>query len=833
MAKTTKKKTSKSKKQEVSYHKQPAGMTTERWQAELRRQFAAANPFQVEKISAETVFADYEVTNPASRNTYKVALRSVKPEANFCSCYDFKINGLGTCKHIEAVFQYISKKRLKKHLKTAEPRDYSSVYVDYQDHRAIRLRIGTEAETELISLAVDYFDDDLCLTDEGLAHFDAFLLQAKALAPSFRCYEDALERVLELREYQRRARKIEALSKTKCTDFLNGLLKFPLFPYQEEGTLFAYKNGRSIIGDEMGLGKTMQAIALAELIQREHHIEKVLILVPTSLKYQWKTEIEKFTGREDIMVIEGNALTRKAQYRQAGPFYKIAGYHAALYDWAEMDEAGFDLIILDEAQRIKNWRTKIAQSVRRIQSRHIVVLTGTPIENNLEELYGLTQFVDPFALGARHDFFKRYQITSENGRIIGYQNLNEIRQILADRLIRRTKKEVLSQLPPRTDRNLVIPMTKEQTIMHREYADQVAKLVAKWQRFSYLDEQDRKNLLKFLNMMRMVCDSTYIVDPQTNFQTKVDELRNILSDILEIEGEKVVVFSQWARMTNLVARALEEMGVNYRHLHGEVASKDRGALYTDFNQDPEVRVFLSTDAGGVGLNLQSAAWLISLDVPWNPGVLEQRIGRIYRFGQDKPVNIINLISQGTIEHNLLGVLQFKKSMAAGVLDAGDDCIFLGDDKFKKFMESVEMITRDTQVPAGSENEARADDPTDLPDASALPEPLLIPAEAQPETTDMEPELPEPRRQKTGAPKADTDQTQERQPQTLVQEGINFFGRLASTLNDREATARLVEQIVEKDEKTGQTYVKLPVESEAVVKDVFQLLGNLFKNMGQS
>lgn len=832
------KKSKKKAPKEVPYHKQPEGMSLEHWQAALRRQFAADNPFLVEKISPERVYADYEVSNPASGNTYKVALRSAKPGANFCSCFDFKINGLGTCKHIETVFQYIAHKRLKRQLKMEETRAYSSVYVDYQHQRAICLRVGTDAETEMIDLAIDYFDDHLHLTEEGLAQFDSFLQNARTISPDFRCYDDALERVLELREHQRRSRKIQHLSKPERKKFLDGLLQLPLFPYQEEGVLFAYQNGRAVIGDEMGLGKTAQAVALAELMRREHHIEKVLILAPTSLKYQWKTEIEKFTGREEAAVVEGNALARKAQYQKNGWFYQIAGYHTALYDWAEMNAADFDLIILDEAQRIKNWRTKIAQSVRRIHTRYSVVLTGTPIENNLEELYGLVQFVDPFVLGARHHFFKRYQIMSENGRIIGYQNLHEIRQTLANRLIRRTKKEVLTQLPKRSDKNLVIPMTQEQNAMHREYADQVAKLVAKWQRWGFLDEQDRNNLLKFLNLMRMVCDSTYIVDTQTNYQTKIDELRNILSDILEIEGEKVVVFSQWARMTGLVATALNEMGISFRHLHGDVPGKDRGALYDDFNRDPEVRVFLSTDAGGVGLNLQRAAWLVNLDIPWNPGVLEQRIGRIYRYGQEKPVNIINLVAQGTIEHNLLGVLQFKKSMAAGVLDAGDDCIFLGDDKFRKFMESVEMITRDSIVPVGAEEEAPADELVEQPDESAKPEPLFVPEEEETPFLDeisqqSEQESPNQQRHSSGASQSNNLAGKNREPQTLVQDGIRFFTQLANTLSDRDATARLVAQIVEKDEKTGQTYVKLPVESEAVVKDVFQVLGNLFQSMNQN
>lgn len=819
------KKKTKKKQKEVPYHRRPEGMHMEQWQIALRKQFVQDNDFVIEKTSPEIVYADYLVSNPASRNTYKVALRSPDHRGhNFCSCYDFRISRLGTCKHIEAVFRLIAKKRLRKHLKFPEERSYTSVYLDYRAGKNVRLSIGTDQLEEFADLSMDYFDNQLFLTEKGLAHFEVFLQKARSLSPDFRCYEDALEYVLELREHQRRIEKVYGMDLAKRNKWLGGLVRTELFPYQKEGVLFAYQHGRVIIGDEMGLGKTLQAITAAELLRRELGISKILILAPTSLKYQWKTELEKFTGQQAV-VIEGNALARQREHREGEAVYKIASYHSALFDSAAMNEAGYDLLILDEAQRIKNWKTKIAQNVRRIHTRQVFVLTGTPIENNLEELYGLVQFVDPFALGPRHVFFPRYQTTDDNGRVIGYENLGEIRKLLEQRLIRRTKKEVLTQLPKRSDKNLVVPMTQPQREMHREFADQVAKLVLKWQRMKYLDEQDRQKLLKFLNLMRMVCDSTYIVDQNTNYQTKVDELRNILTEILEIEGEKVVVFSQWARMNDLVAKELDELGVGYRYLHGQVPGKERGALYTEFNQNPEVRVFLSTDAGGVGLNLQSAAWLINLDIPWNPGVLEQRIGRIHRLGQEKPVNIINLVAQGTIEHNLLGVIQFKKSMAAGVLDDGEDTIFMGDSKFKQFMASVETITRGTTIGEMSSvepdeieqpNIAPSDEEALAPDFAAEPEPL-----PRKHTETYEPEeqstLPAP-----SSPRAE--------PAALIQNGMQFLGQLAQTLSDPQATKRLVDTIVQKDEKTGQTFVKLPVENEQAVEGMLNLLGGLLKAM---
>jgi SNF2 family DNA or RNA helicase len=822
-----KKNTPKKKKPEtISHSFKPEKMTVEQWQIALRRQFVQENDFEIKKISPETVYADYTVWNPGTRNTYKVALRSPDHKGdNYCSCYDFRVSRLGTCKHIEAVLLHISKKRLKKHLKTPVEREYSSVYLDYREGKTIKLRIGSAFEAEFIDLSLDYFDDHFTLTEYGLLHFEEFLHKARTLDHDFRCYEDALEYILEQREHQRRIRQVQKMTPKQQENMLANLVKTDMFPYQQEGVLFAYQHGRVIIGDEMGLGKTVQAIAATELFRRETGISRVLILAPTSLKYQWKTEIEKFTG-QTAQVIEGIATQRHRQHREGETLYNIASYHTALFDSQAMHEAGYDLIILDEAQRIKNWRTKIAQSVRRIHTRYVLVLTGTPVENNLEELYGLVQFVDPFALGPRHTFFPRYQTTDSNGRVIGYENLGEIRHLLTQRLIRRTKKAVLKQLPKRHDKNLIVPITQEQREMHREFADEVAKLVLKWQRLKFLDEQDRLKLLKNLNMMRMVCDSSYIIDQSTNYQTKVDELRNILAEILEIDGEKVVIFSQWSRMNDLVVKELDAMGVQYRYLHGGVPGKNRGALYTEFNQNPEVRVFISTDAGGVGLNLQSAAWLINLDIPWNPGVLEQRIGRIYRLGQEKSVNIINLVAQGTIEHNMLGVLQFKKSMAAGVLDDGEDVIFMGDSKFKQFMASVETITRDTMGEVATiepdemeKPNVKHDEPEEIPAAAqGIPEiePVL------PDDLDQPDDMPEP------APARNTAAASS--PEALVQNGIQFFSQLAKTLSDPDATQRLVKNIVQKDENTGQTYVRLPIENEQAVEGVLNLIGGLFKAM---
>ena len=217
-------------------------------------------------------------------------------------------------------------------------------------------------------------------------------------------------------------------------------------------------------------------------------------------------------------------------------------------------------------------------------------------------------------------------------KVIGYKDLNDIGVLLKDVMLRRRKKEVLKDLPARMDKNLFVPMTIEQFQMHKEFKEVVSKLVRKWKKMGFLNEEDRQRLLNNLNLMRMVCDTTFIIDQETNYQTKLDELSNILDEIISMPGEKVVIFSQWERMTRLVAKMLTEKEIGFQYLHGSIPSKDRQALFTHFNNDADCRVFLSTDAGGLGLNLQTASYMINLDIPWNPAVLEQRIGRIYRLG---------------------------------------------------------------------------------------------------------------------------------------------------------------------------------------------------------
>ena len=457
----------------------------------------------------------------------------------------------------------------------------------------------------------------------------------------------------------------------------------------------------------------------------------------------------------------------------------------------------------------------------------MIVLTGTPLENRLEELHSIVGFIDKFKLGALFRFLDNHQIKDKTGKIIGYKDLNQINKTLKDVLVRRTKSEISDQLPERIDKNYFVDVTKEQFEIHEDYAASVARLVFKWRKFGFLSEKDRQRLLIFLSCMRMVSDSTYILDQKTRHDTKIDELIIILKEIFENSDEKIVIFSQWERMTRLVGAELEKMNIEYEYLHGGVPSAKRKDLINNFTNDPKKRVFLSTDAGGVGLNLQAANVLINIDLPWNPAVLEQRIGRVHRLGQHKPVRIYNLISKGTIEERILGLIAFKKSVFTGVLDGGEDRVLMGESKFNKFMKSVETITKEVEDEKkddifGEEN--YLDETEKVEEISKLGK-IDIKTKVTKTTADKD-------KKEIISERKPLETQPNREINELLTAGVSFFQKIGSAFADIQSGKIQISDFVEKDKETGQTSIKLPVKDEETVLNVMNSIVGMFKAFGK-
>lgn len=825
----TKKKTLRKKKiKKVSYHRKPDDMTLDEWQIALRKQFGKQSKFDLTNLGDHPIFSDFIIRNPETGNEYKIAIRSKDESANFCSCMDFKTNRLGICKHLGYAIPKLSRKRgHAKLFKEGHQKSHTSIYLDYRNDRNIKISIGSKNIRKYQQLAKTYFDEKGMLKRTGFTKFEKILEAGREIDSSFRCYEDALEFILKERDKIKRQRKVTRLFKDGLNSkIFSQLIKVKLYDYQKQGVIFNINAGRSLMADDMGLGKTIQAIATAEFYKKYSKINKTIIVCPTSLKYQWKHEIERLT-KSKAHVVEGSVLKRKEQYKTVEDFYLILGYRMAANDLKYINQVEADLIILDEAQRIKNWKTKTSTAIKKLYSQYAIVLTGTPIENKLEELYSIMQFIDQYKLGPLYRFLDRYKITNpESGKTIGYQNLKEINEILKDILIRRIKKHVLTQMPKRQDKILLVPMTKEQQEVHGESADAVARLVHKWRRMNFLSEPDRIRLMKNLSRMRMVCNSTYMIDKKTRFDMKITELMAILEEFFCNPEEKVVIFSQWARMNDLVAAELESRNMSFQYLHGGVPSHKRQDLLKTFREDSECRVFLSTDAGGVGLNLQNASLVVNLDIPWNPAILEQRIARVYRLGQKRIVQVINLVSARTIEHRMLDVLKFKNSLAQGVLDGGDDMIFLSGAKFNNFMGKIEDLTE-------QKGEARSDSGTSLEEIqeeikeqNELVEKMPL-VNTFPEDDDVRTDSSNSSKNPEKQPLAKSTYNAA-EPNEVLQNGIAFFQGLVTTLRSPQKTEMLVKSITEKDEQTGKTYLKIPIESEDLVQNALTLIASFLK-----
>jgi len=469
-------------------------------------------------------------------------------------------------------------------------------------------------------------------------------------------------------------------------------------------------------------------------------------------------------------------------------------------------------VIVDEAQRVKNWNTIAARALKRIDSSYAIVLTGTPLENKLEELISIVQFVDQHRLGPTWKLLHEHQVKDEAGRVTGYTKLEKIGQTLAPVMIRRRKSEVLQQLPSRTDQNLLVPMTEPQMVYHQENADEVAKIVRRWRKTRFLSDRDQRGLMIALQNMRMSCNSTYLLDQETDHGVKADELAALFDELLAEPDAKAVVFSQWTRTHDIVIRRLEARGIGYVSFHGGVPSDKRPALVERFRDNPACRVFLSTDAGSTGLNLQHASTVVNMDLPWNPAILEQRIARIHRMGQTRPVQVINFVAKGTIEEGMLSTLAFKRSLSAGILDGGSGEISLGGSRLNRFMKDVESVT-------GNIGEGEAVTPAEEVSNIVTTDGA---ASVEGGGADEKSSAEETATARAGGPKAPSRDTGSDPWQALAQIGAQFVAALAAA-NDPNAVAH---PWIERDPTTGAQNLKMPLPAPETARQLANALSVL-------
>ncbi len=604
----------------------------------------------------ETVFGIHKVSG-AGGSTYDLTIRDFEPLNGHCSCPDFRTNKLGFCKHLLfAANQIKGKKPLRERIRQKNY-PFGEIYCDpLQDYQITHFNVTVQADR-----LAQVFQGRSHLTPDRYPHMLNWLRDRdgeKNLLIRPEVY-DKIERHFNQRSLQR-------LAETEKVEF--SPLKLTLFPYQQQGVQFAAFKSGCILADEMGLGKTAQAIAVAVNKKRIFDFKRTLIVCPATLKHQWQKEIERFS-HEKAEIVQGFRVDRLKQYRQSDAYFLILNYETLLRDIPELKKHAPDFMILDEAQRIKNYATKTANAVKAIPKKHSLVITGTPIENRLIDLYSITQFIDPELLAPLWEFSMNHCYFDKNkkNKITGYYNLQALKEKMSGVLLRREKKEVLQQLPPIQEMTVPIQLTPEQAEMHAGFAQSLQSIVNK----KHLTLFDMQRIQQILTSMRMVCDSTYLIDKETNLSPKLDELQDILLEQLDVlrSKRKILIFSEWKTMLHLIANLLVKYDVGFVTLSSDVAVDKRGALIDEFSGNPDCKVFLSTEAGGAGLNLQCADTVINFELPWNPAKKNQRIGRVHRLGQKSShITVINLVAQNSIEARIAEGLVLKSSLFEAVLN---------------------------------------------------------------------------------------------------------------------------------------------------------------------
>ena len=557
-------------------------------------------------------------------------------------------------------------------------------------------------------------------------------------------HDPALRNLLEIERRRLKPLVEQVLGAAEIREAVKGL-KRPLYPYQREGVDRFLAAGRLLLADDMGLGKTAQAIACCNIMRHSGRVRRGLIIAPASLKPQWAREWALFSDLP-IHVVDGNPEERQATYTACKDGFLIINYEQLLRDLEVVRRWNPDLVVLDEAQRIKNWATKTALSVKGLTPQYRLVLTGTPMENRIEELASIVEWVDDMALEPKWRLNSLHSIRADGKReVVGARNLDTIRDRLRHCMIRRVRQDVLDQLPSRTDTRVPIEMTEAQKNAHEELNQPIAQLIQRSLKRP-LTQAEFLRLMSLLTTQRIISNGLAQLQFDNFWPTisrrrpeesllqglsapKLSELRQLVRQIVLEQGRKVVVFSQWRRMLSLAHWAVSDMlgdnGLRAGFFTGAEGQRRRTQNIVEFHDDPDFRILFTSDAGGVGLNLQrSANCVINVELPWNPAVLEQRIGRIYRLGQKLPIDVYNLVCEQGIESRIAFLVGSKQAFFKGLFDGESDSVQFGQSA--NFLAKVQKLYEPEALEAIASTAGLADQDADASDAGIDDEQLADP-----------------------------------------------------------------------------------------------------------
>ena len=420
-------------------------------------------------------------------------------------------------------------------------------------------------------------------------------------------------------------------------------LNFPVrpFPYQLDGIAYLYPRREAVLADEMGLGKTMQTVVALRLLAHQGRVRRAMLVCPKPLVTNWRREFSQWAPELPVAAVEGNQAHRQWLWSRADDGVLIANYELVVRDREMIVSSGrtFDLIIVDEAQRIKNRSGATSQAICSLPRSRSWALTGTPIENSADELVGIFDFVSP-------------------GRLRPQMKPAVIRQAVSDHVLRRTKDQVLTQLPPKLFRDAELVLTPEQWAAYQRAEDDGVVRLS-----SMGAELTIQHVFELILRLKQICN----FDPATGASAKLDRLEADLEECAA-SGRKAIVFSQWVDSIGKLSARLARF--NPLEYHGRIASKQRDRIIEQFRNDSQCSVLLmSYGAGSVGLNLQFASYVFLFDRWWNPAVEDQAINRAHRIGASGPVTVTRFLAIGTIEERIDRVLAEKRELFHAVFDA--------------------------------------------------------------------------------------------------------------------------------------------------------------------
>jgi superfamily II DNA or RNA helicase len=785
---------------------------------------------------------------------YRLAILGVDPIEARCDCPDFLKNSLGVCKHILIVFEHLHQrpKLLKRAIQEQgqtqpglswDPIRPLTGIGDWLARVSLQRLEGSKngRETRALTWFKSTGEGRYQLTDSFPTHRPNRLALVedllKLLPSSDRDHQDPALLALLNHERDRLKRTIKQSMNPDSITQAIASLKRQLYPYQKEGVERFLMNGRLLLADDMGLGKTAQAISCAEILWRSKKIRRGLIIAPASLKPQWAREWANFSDLP-ILVVDGSPTERQALYESTKSGLFIINYEQLIRDLDIIRQWSPDLVVLDEAQRIKNWATKTALSVKGLSPAYRLVLTGTPMENRIEELASVFEWVDDHALEPKWRLNSFHAIHADGRReVVGVRNLDTLRDRLKGGMLRRIRQEVLTQLPPRTDTRVPITLTEPQKEAHDALIQPIIALVARAKKRP-LTQAEFLRLMSLLTTQRIISNGMAQLDFEdiwptiekrtpddglinSLFAPKLHELRQLIRQLVVEQGRKVVVFSQWRRMLTLarwsVSDLLAEGGFRSGFFTGQEGQKRRTQNIVDFHDDPDHRILFASDAGGVGLNLQHASnCVINLELPWNPAVLEQRIGRIYRLGQKQPIDVFNLVCEQGIESRIAALVGSKQAFFKGLFDGETDSVEFGQSS--SFLSKVEKLYETVEPKPGSDDPSFDEsEPVDDSIDDVETDPFEEVIETADESQDRVAALSENGQAKEAEPFNEADPLEETSPPVV------------ETAASGSDVRRLFSQLQIRREADGRVILEAPPEAASALGALFEGMAALMQS----